>query len=111
MPVWSSDLPIYRQIRDMTAALILDGHLVEHALVPSVRQVAMDTNVNPLTVSKAYQQLVDEGVITKQRGLGFLVTNGARERLLAAERQRFLTEDWPALRTRLERLGLDPRDL
>lgn len=108
MMTWSPDLPIYRQIRDATVALILQGQLAEGALVPSVRQVAADTNVNPLTVSKAYQALADEGVIEKQRGLGFQVAPGARERLLAAERQRFLQEEWPALRARLERLGLDP---
>lgn len=108
MMPWSSDVPIYRQIRDATVALILEGHLAEGALVPSVRQVATDTNVNPLTVSKAYQALLDEGVIEKQRGVGFLVAQGARSRLLASERERFLKEEWPILRARLDRLGLDP---
>lgn len=111
MSSWSNDLPIYRQIRAMTVALILDGQLAEHAMVPSVRQVAVEASVNPLTVSKAYQQLVDEGVITKQRGLGFSVAGGAREKLMAEERQRFLNEEWPSLRARLDRLGLGPNHL
>jgi GntR family transcriptional regulator len=111
MMSWSPDLPIYRQIRDATVALILEGQLAEGAMIPSVRQVATEGNVNPLTVTKAYQALVDEGVIEKQRGLGFQVATGARDRLRAAERQRFLQDEWPGLRTRLERLGLDPCQL
>lgn len=111
MQSWSQDLPIYRQIRDLTVALILDGQLLEGAPVPSVRQVAIDANVNPLTVSKAYQQLADDGLIVKQRGVGFFVAAQARERLLEQERQRFMEEEWPTLRARLDRLGLGPHQL
>lgn len=108
---WSPDLPIYRQIHHATVALIIEGKLPEGTMVPSVRQVAMDANVNPLTVSKAYQALVDEGVIEKQRGQGFFVAAGAKKRLLNTEREQFLKEEWPALQLRLVRLGLDPCQL
>jgi GntR family transcriptional regulator len=111
MMPWSADLPIYRQIRDATVALILEGHLAEGTVIPSVRQVAAETQVNPLTVNKAYQALVDEGVIEKHRGLGFFVAAGAQARLQVAERARFLQEEWPLLRARLARLGLEPGHL
>jgi GntR family transcriptional regulator len=108
MTPWTNDLPLYRQIREATVALIIEGQLAEGAMVPSVRQVATESSVNPLTVNKAYQALMDDHVIEKRRGLGFFVAAGARERLRVQERERFLNEEWPPLRARLERLGLDP---
>ncbi len=104
---WSETTPIYRQLRDRIVAMILDGELKEGDAVPSVRQVAVDYQINPLTVSKAYQELADEALLDKRRGLGLFVGAGAREKLLELERDRFLKEEWPALRARLLRLGLD----
>lgn len=104
---WKDNLPIYRQLRDRVVEMILDGALQEGEPVPSVRQVAAECQVNPLTVSKAYQELVDEQLLEKRRGLGMFVIDGAREALLQSERDRFLREEWPALHARLQRLGLD----
>lgn len=104
---WNDNAPIYRQLRDRVVAMILDGVLNEGDAVPSVRQVAADFQLNPITVSKAYQQLVDEQLIEKRRGLGMYVMEGARESLLKSERDRFLREEWPLLQARLKRLGLD----
>ncbi|HET7267871.1 MAG TPA: GntR family transcriptional regulator [Oleiagrimonas sp.] len=104
---WKDNVPIYRQLRDRMVAMILDGALVEGDALPSVRQVAADYQINPLTVSKAYQTLVDESLIEKRRGLGMFVSEGAPEALLESERERFLREEWPALYRRLQRLGLD----
>ncbi|HET7299434.1 MAG TPA: GntR family transcriptional regulator [Oleiagrimonas sp.] len=104
---WNDNVPIYRQLRDRMVAMILDGALAEGDALPSVRQVAADYQINPLTVSKAYQELVDEQLIEKRRGLGMFVNKGAPEALLKSERARFLREEWPALSRRLERLGLD----
>lgn len=104
---WNDSVPIYRQLRDRVVAMILDGELKEGEAVPSVRQVAVDYQINPLTVSKAYQDLVDENLLEKRRGLGLFVGEGARERLLQLERERFLREEWPLLRARLARLDLD----
>ncbi|HEX7342294.1 MAG TPA: GntR family transcriptional regulator [Rhodanobacteraceae bacterium] len=104
---WNDNVPIYRQLRDRMVAMILDGALTEGDALPSVRQVAADYQINPLTVSKAYQELVDEQLIEKRRGLGMFVTEGAPDALLRSERERFLREEWPALYRRLERLGLD----
>jgi GntR family transcriptional regulator len=92
-------------------AMILDGALKEGDALPSVRQVAADFQLNPITVSKAYQELVDENLVEKRRGLGMYVNDGAREALLKNERERFLLEEWPALRERLKRLGLDAKEL
>lgn len=108
---WSDTTPIYRQLRDRVVAMILDGDLGEGDAVPSVRQVAVDYQVNPLTVSKAYQDLVDEELLEKRRGLGLFVREGTRERLLAMERERFLREEWPPLKARIARLGLDLKRL
>lgn len=105
--VWNDTVPIYRQLRDRVVAMILDGELKEGEAVPSVRQVAVDFQINPLTVSKSYQELVDENLLEKRRGLGLFVGEGARERLLDLERQRFLQEEWPTLRARLARMNLD----
>jgi GntR family transcriptional regulator len=108
---WSDDVPIYRQLRERVVAMILDGVLNEGDPLPSVRQVAADYRINPLTVSKAYQELVDESLVEKRRGLGMFVMDGARDALLMSERERFLRDEWPALRERLQRLGLDLKTL
>lgn len=108
MPItWNDSVPIYRQLRERVVAMILDGALGEGDPLPSVRQVAADYQINPLTVSKAYQELVDDQLVEKRRGLGMFVIDGAREALLRSERERFLHEEWPALFARLQRLGLD----
>lgn len=108
---WNDNAPIYRQLRDRVVAMILDGVLNPGDALPSVRQVAADFQLNPITVSKAYQELVDEQLIEKRRGLGMYVMDGAREALLRSERERFLREEWPALHARLKRLGLDLKQL
>jgi DNA-binding transcriptional regulator YhcF (GntR family) len=104
---WNDNAPIYRQLRDRVVAMILDGVLKQGDALPSVRQVAADFQLNPITVSKAYQELVDDQLVEKRRGLGMYVAEGARKALLHSERERFLKEEWPVLRERLERLGLD----
>jgi len=103
---WNDGQPIYRQIRDRVVAMILDGLLSEGDPLPSVRNVATESRVNPLTVLKAWQQLVDEQLVEKRRGVGMFVNAGARERLLQAERQRFLTDQWPEIQATIQRLGL-----
>jgi GntR family transcriptional regulator len=111
MQPWRDDQPIYKQIQDRVVASILDGDLKEGEPVPSVRNVAVDMQVNPLTVSKAYQDLLDDGVVERRRGLGMFVIEGARQRLLDAARKRFLAEEWPEIAARIKRLGLTPADL
>ena len=108
---WNDNVPIYRQLQQRVVAMILDGVLAEGDPLPSVRQVAADFQVNPLTVSKAYQELVDQQLVEKRRGLGMFVIEGARAELLKSERERFLTEEWPKLHARLLRLGLDIKTL
>ncbi len=108
---WNDSTPIYRQLRDRVVAMILDGVLKQGDPLPSVRQVAGDFQINPITVSKAYQELVDEQLVEKRRGLGMYVTEGAREALLKSERERFLREEWPLLSARLARLGLNLKQL
>jgi GntR family transcriptional regulator len=108
---WNDSTPIYRQLRDRVVAMILDGVLKPGDALPSVRQVAADFQINPITVSKAYQELVDENLVEKRRGLGMYVGEGAREALLASERERFLREEWPLLSARLARLGLSLEEL
>jgi GntR family transcriptional regulator len=108
---WNDSVPIYRQLRERVVAMILDGALNEGDPLPSVRQVAADFQINPLTVSKAYQELVDDQLVEKRRGLGMFVNEGAREALLKSERERFLREEWPTLFERLQRLGLDLKTL
>ena len=108
---WNDNQPIYRQLRDRVVAMILDGVLKEGDPLPSVRNVAADYRVNPLTVLKAYQELVDEGLVESKRGLGMFVNAGAHDLLLDAERQKFLDEDWPRVRETMQRLGLKPEDL
>ena len=110
-PEWNDSQPIYRQLRDRVVAMILDGLLKEGDPLPSVRQVAAESRVNPLTVLKAYQQLADEQLVEKRRGLGMFVNTGAPGLLLQAERQKFLREQWPAIRATIQRLGLTPEEL
>lgn len=111
MSDWKDDAPIYRQVQERVLAMILDGELKPGDALPSVRQLAVDYRINPLTVSRAYQELDEATLVEKRRGLGLYVREGAREQLLAQERERFLREEWPALRRRIERLGLTVRDL
>ena len=108
---WNDGQPIYRQLRDRVVALILDGVLKEGDPLPSVRSVAADYRVNPLTVLKGYQQLVDEGLVEAKRGRGMFVRSGAPAVLLQAERQKFLAEQWPRIHATIERLGLTPAEL
>jgi len=108
---WIDGQPIYRQLRDRVVAMILDGALNEDDPLPSVRNVAADYRVNPLTVLKGYQELVDEGLVESRRGLGMFVKPGARKLLLEAERQKFLTEEWPQVYAKMQRLGLKPEEL
>ena len=111
MNEWTDGQPIYRQLRDRGVHMILDGVLKEGDSLPSVRTVAAEYRVNPLTVLKAYQQLVDEDLVEKKRGLGMFVKAGARELLLKGERQKFLSEQWPGIAKTIERLGLTPKEL
>jgi GntR family transcriptional regulator len=110
-PDWNDAQPIYRQLHDRVVAMILDGLLKEGDPLPSVRNVATETRVNPLTVLKAYQQLADDGLVEKRRGLGMFINMGARDLLLQAERQRFLSEQWPQIAATIQRLGLTPDEL
>src|SRR6266550_2044255 len=103
---WNDSQPIYRQLRDRVVAMILDGVLKEGDPLPSVRNVAAEYRVNPLTVLKAYQELVDQQLVEARRGLGMFVNAGARDLLLKAERKKFLTEEWPRVASAIERLGL-----
>ncbi|NNF40773.1 MAG: GntR family transcriptional regulator [Woeseiaceae bacterium] len=106
-PKWNEDQPIYRQLRDRVVAMILEEILGDGDALPSVRNVAAEYRLNPLTVLKGYQELVDEGLVEKKRGRGMYVNEGARARLLKAERQRFLDKEWPAVLAMIDRLGLD----
>lgn len=108
---WNDSQPIYRQLRDRVVAMILDGVLQEGDPLPSVRTVAAEYRVNPLTVLKGYQHLVDEKLVEKKRGRGMFINAGARELLLQSERQKFLAEQWPLVRATIQRLGLTPEDL
>ena len=108
---WNDSQPIYRQLRDRVVAMILDGVLSEGDPLPSVRNVAAEDRINPLTVLKAYQQLVDEQLVEKKRGLGMFIKAGARNLLLQGERQKFLAEQWPRIHATIKRLGLTPKDL
>lgn len=108
---WNDSQPIYRQLRDRVVAMILDGVLKEGDPLPSVRNVAAEYRVNPLTVLKGYQQLVDEGLVESRRGLGMFINAGARGLLLQGERQKFLSEEWPRVRATIQRLGLSAEEL
>jgi GntR family transcriptional regulator len=108
---WNDSQPIYRQLRDRVVAMILDGVLNEGDPLPSVRTVAQEYRVNPLTVLKGYQQLVDEQLVESRRGRGMFINTGARKLLLQGERQRFLSEEWPKIVATIQRLGFDPSEL
>ncbi len=108
---WNDGQPIYRQLRDRVVAMILEGALKEGDALPSVRTVAAEYRVNPLTVLKGYQQLVDEGLVESRRGLGMYINAGARSLLLEGERQRFLGEEWPRIQATIQRLGLKKEEL
>jgi GntR family transcriptional regulator len=111
MGEWNDSQPIYRQLRDRVVALILDGVLKEGDALPSVRNVATEYRLNPITVLKSYQELVDRELVEKKRGLGMFVKAGARDLLLKGERDRFLAEEWPRVYATIQRLGLKPKDL
>ena len=108
---WNDNQPIYRQLRDRVVAMILDGVLKEGDPLPSVRNVAAEYRVNPLTVLKGYQELVDEGLVETRRGRGMFINEGARAQLLQGERQKFLAEEWPRIKANIQRLGLDAGEL
>jgi DNA-binding transcriptional regulator YhcF (GntR family) len=108
---WSEGQPIYRQLRDRVVAMILDGEIGEGDPLPSVRSVAADYRVNPLTVLKAYQQLADEQIVEKRRGIGMFIKSGVRQQVLRDRRRRFLSEEWPVILASIRRLGLTPEEL
>ena len=108
---WNDSQPIYWQLKERTVSMILDGTLPEGEALPSVRTVASEFQLNPITVSKSYQALVDEGLVEKRRGLGMFVCEGARRKLIASERTKFMNEEWPATLSRIEQLGLSVEEL
>ena len=108
---WSDGAPIYRQLKERVVAMLLDGVLKPGDALPSVRQVAAEYQLNPITVSRAYQELADDQLVEKRRGLGMYVTEGAAARLKTSERERFLTEEWPLVLERIQRLGLEIEEL
>lgn len=110
-PDWTDDQPIYRQLKDKVMAAIMEGSLKEGEALPSVRNVAVDLQINPITASKAYQELVADGLVEKKRGLGMFIVDGAKARLLGLERDRFMTEEWPRVMAMIDRLGLNVADL
>jgi|TARA_R110002096_G_scaffold435548_1_gene661437 GntR family transcriptional regulator len=108
---WTDDRPIYLQLKDQIHSMIMDGILNEGEALPSVRKVAVEYQINPITASKAYAELVDEGLVEKRRGLGMFILDGARGNLLAAEQKSFLEVEWPKIMERISRLGLDTKTL
>ena len=108
---WNDGAPIYRQLKERVVAMMLDGVLKPGDALPSVRQVAAEYQLNPITVSRAYQELADEALVEKRRGLGMYVTEEASKKLLTNERERFLKEEWPLVLERIQRLGLSMEDL
>jgi GntR family transcriptional regulator len=108
---WNDNAPIYRQLKERIVVMMLEGQLKPGDALPSVRQIAADYQLNPITVSRAYQELADETLVEKRRGLGMYVTEGATGKLLASERERFLREEWPAMVERIQRLGLRVEEL
>lgn len=110
-PKWNEDIPIYRQLRDRVVAMMLEGVLNDGDALPSVRNVAAEYRLNPLTVLKGYQELVDEGLVEKKRGRGMFVTDGARTQLLKDERKRFINKEWPVVAATIKRLGLSTAEL
>ncbi len=110
-PKWNEDQPIYRQLRDRVVAMILEGVLGDGDALPSVRNVAAEYRLNPLTVLKGYQELVDEGLVEKKRGRGMFINDGAHKQLLKDERRRFIEKEWPKIKETIHRLGLDEAEL
>lgn len=110
-PIWNDNLPIYRQLRERIVAMILESTLTEGDALPSVRSVAADYQLNPLTVLKSYQTLVDDDLVEKRRGRGMFVKEGASKKLMSDEREKFLQEEWPQIAQRIERLELNVNDL
>lgn len=110
-PDWTDDQPIYRQLKDKVVTAIMEGALPEGEALPSVRNVAMDLQINPFTASKAYQELVKEGFVEKRRGLGMFVVDGARHKILEAERTRFMEKEWPRVLRTIKRLGFSADEL
>jgi GntR family transcriptional regulator len=108
---WNDNAPIYRQLKDRVVSMMLDGVLKPGDALPSVRQIAAEYQLNPITVSRAYQELADEELVEKRRGLGMYMTDGARDKLLNSERERFLREEWPLVMERIRRLGLNVDEL
>ena len=108
---WNDSQPIYRQLHERLVAMILDGVLKEGDPLPSVRTIAAEYRINPITVLKGYQHLADEGLLEKKRGLGMFIKPGARDRLLRAEKQKFLKEEWPKIQSTIQRLGLSTDEL
>ncbi len=108
---WHNNAPIYRQLKDRIVGMVLDGLLKPGDALPSVRQIAADFQLNPITVMRAYQELADATLVEKRRGIGMYVTDGAREKLLISERERFLSEEWPPLLERIQRLGMNLKEL
>ena len=108
---WSDGAPIYRQLKERVIEMMLDGVLKPGDALPSVRQVAAEYQLNPITVSRAYQELADEALVEKRRGLGMYVTEEASRKLLGNERERFLKEEWPQVLERIRLLGLSPEEL
>ena len=108
---WNNNAPIYRQLKDRIVGMLLDGVLKPGDALPSVRQIAAEFQLNPITVLRAYQELADETLVEKRRGIGMYVTDGAHEKLLSSERDRFLREEWPAMLERIRRLGLSTTEL
>jgi len=110
-PNWNDNQPIYRQLRDRVVEMILEGVLTDGDALPSVRSVAAEYRLNPLTVLKGYQELVDEGLVEKKRGRGMFIMDGARKSLLSGERELFVNDQWPAVVATIRRLGLDLEEL
>ncbi len=108
---WKDDRPIYLQLKDQILTMIMDGVLAEGEALPSVRKVSVEYQINPITASKAYAELVDEGVVEKRRGLGMFILDGARKNLLATEQKSFLEVEWPKIIEQISRLGLDANEL
>ena len=108
---WNNNSPIYLQIKEKIIAAIIDQAMLEGDAIPSIRQISAEYQINPITVSKAYQLLVDDGVLEKRRGLGMFVMDGARAQLLQQQKQQFLLDEWPALKEKLKRLGLSLEEL
>jgi len=109
--IWNDKEPIYLQLRERLAELILEGELQETEALPSVRQISSDLRINPITVSKAFQIMVDEGLVEKRRGRGMYVVTGARAKLTSNEKEKFFDEEWPAVLRRITRLGLEVSQL